>query len=385
MKILFVADVGVHPVLGGAERVLRHQALGLAKQGYEVHVVHRASNGTTRVKEGIFRGVHLHAFPFDAKSYLKAVVQSTVYTAFFARKLRPDVVIGHQPLSTWGAFRFGGRGRLYVYLSSWPEELKLRLPEASYWPEAARSLERSVLRLARSAAAISRYAAAELRVHYPRSGLERIYVNPLGVDLGAFSPRLSREEARARLGLPARAYLVLTVRNLVERMGLPDLLEAFAKLEREATGQARLIIAGEGPLGPRLRQKARQLGLENQVLFPGYVPDTQLPLFYRAADLFVLPTRALENFGLVALEAFACGTPVVGTPVGAIPEVVGRFDADLLTAGIGPRPLYEKLSWAFEHQEKLSSRERAYHLFAQKHSWPRHVRRLARMIAEVTS
>ena len=74
----------------------------------------------------------------------------------------------------------------------------------------------------------------------------------------------------------------------------------------------------------------KDLGVENHVKFTGFVPEDELPDYYRMADLFILPTRELEGFGLVTLEAMACGVPVLGTPVGGTQEILGKFDPNFL-------------------------------------------------------
>ena len=79
------------------------------------------------------------------------------------------------------------------------------------------------------------------------------------------------------------------------------------------------------------------------VHFLGHIPEENLPQMYQASDFFVLPTRKLEGFGLVILEAMASGTPVLGTPIGGIPEVIGPFDRELLFNGIGWQQIKSKI------------------------------------------
>jgi len=96
-----------------------------------------------------------------------------------------------------------------------------------------------------------------------------------------------------------------------------------------------LLIGGAGSLRSDLESLTGSLNLQGHVRFLGFIPDNELPLYYQACDAFVLPTRELEGFGLVTAEALACGTPVLGTPVGAIPETLGELQPDLLFEGIG--------------------------------------------------
>jgi len=117
------------------------------------------------------------------------------------------------------------------------------------------------------------------------------------------------------------------------------LIEAVAQTD----AVDRLVLVGSGDRVPDLRRKARAERIEDGVTFPGYVPDEQLPVYYSAADLFVLPSKADrgEAFGIVLLEAMACGTPVVTTDIPGVRTVVGDAgvtvptdDTDALVAAI---------------------------------------------------
>jgi SAM-dependent methyltransferase len=150
-----------------------------------------------------------------------------------------------------------------------------------------------------------------------------------GVDLARFRPAEDRRAARASLGLALDRPLLFTVRNLEARMGLDTLLEAMAALVRRRP-DALLLIGGSGSHRALLEERVAALGLDKHVTFLGFVPDAELPRYYQAADVFVLPTRELEGFGLVTAEALACGTPVLGTPVGATPELLDPLGAGLV-------------------------------------------------------
>lgn len=150
-----------------------------------------------------------------------------------------------------------------------------------------------------------------------------------GVDLEHFSPG-DRKAARARLGIPTSKEVVASVRRLVPRMGIGDLLDACARIEAERRSRLVLLIGGEGPERPRLEAKAADLGLGDQVRFLGRLSEERLPDVYRAADLCVVPSLALEGFGLVVLEALACGTPVIASDVGGLAEALGDLDPSLI-------------------------------------------------------
>ena len=140
---------------------------------------------------------------------------------------------------------------------------------------------------------------------------------------------MSRAEARARLGWPAQARVLLSVRRLVRRMGLDRLIEAMPQI-CAAVPETMLMIAGRGAEQARLQKLAETCGVASHIRFLGFLPDEDLPLAYRAADINVVPSIALEGFGLTAAEALACGTASMVTPVGGLPEVVSSLSQDLV-------------------------------------------------------
>jgi glycosyltransferase involved in cell wall biosynthesis len=157
-----------------------------------------------------------------------------------------------------------------------------------------------------------------------------VNVEPPGVDLERFSPG-SSAAAREELGLSAEAFVAVAVRRLVPRMGLELLIESWRDcLEHLPTGST-LLIAGEGPLEGELRTLAARRAPDSVRLL-GRVSDEQLVTLYRAADVAVVPTLEHEGFGLVVLEAAACGTPSIVTSVGGLPEVMTALDPSLIVA-----------------------------------------------------
>ncbi|ACB94490.1 glycosyltransferase family 4 protein [Beijerinckia indica] len=160
---------------------------------------------------------------------------------------------------------------------------------------------------------------------------DRIRIIPGGVDLDHFHMRLTRQAARQKLGWPTDRPILLSVRRLTERMGLDHLLLALQKIVK-AQPDVLLMMSGKGPLAETLQRQTEALGLTAHVRFLGFMPDATLPLAYRAADINVVPSTALEGFGLTAAEALAAGTPSMVTPVGGLPEVVADLSSDLIFA-----------------------------------------------------
>ncbi|MBE9029530.1 glycosyltransferase family 4 protein [filamentous cyanobacterium LEGE 11480] len=165
------------------------------------------------------------------------------------------------------------------------------------------------------------------RYHVPWEKIQRI---PGGINLTRFQANLTRRQARNLLGFPLDRPVLFTPRRLVQRMGIDKLLDALVVIKRQVP-EVWLAIAGKGSQRSTLERQVQDLNLTDHVKFLGYVPDDQLPLCYQAADLTVVPSQMLEGFGLILLESLACGTPVLATPVGGMPEILQPFCPQLLT------------------------------------------------------
>lgn len=170
---------------------------------------------------------------------------------------------------------------------------------------------------------------------------ERVVVVPPGVDLTTFGPGDQRA-ARAEVGLPEDAKVLLFV-GRIQPLKAPEVLVAAAAelLARHPEWRGQLVVAvlggpsGSGLAHPHsLEELAGRLGIAPLVRFVEPVPRPELVRWYRAADLVAVPSHS-ESFGLVAVEAQACGTPVVAASVGGLPTAVG--DAGVLVDGHDPR------------------------------------------------
>ncbi len=209
---------------------------------------------------------------------------------------------------------------------------------------AKRAVEKAVYRRADRVIVLSRAFADIARDTYgvPEAKLRLV---PGTVDLSRYAAvglGVSRAEARERLGWPQDRRILLSVRRLANRMGLDRLIAAMAEVVR-AEPDALLMIGGRGHREEALRAQAVSLGLERHVRFLGFVPDEDMPLAYRAAEVNVVPSVALEGFGLTTVEALATGTPSLVTPVGGLPEVVSALSPDLVFASAVAGDIAEQL------------------------------------------
>jgi glycogen synthase len=196
-----------------------------------------------------------------------------------------------------------------------------------------------------------------------------IHVVPGGVDLERFCPG-DRDAARARLAWPKRASILFCVRRLVRRMGLESLIEAFAAVAPKHP-DAVLIIGGTGPLRAELEARVKSHNLSAQVRFTGFIPETDLPSAYLAADLSIVPSQNLEGFGLTAVESLACGTPVLVTPVGGLPEILDPLDSNLVMPSQETGIMAERIDQFLGGKMVTPSTERCREYAEANFGWPK--------------
>jgi glycosyltransferase involved in cell wall biosynthesis len=198
----------------------------------------------------------------------------------------------------------------------------------------------------------------------------KIHMIPGGVDTERFNTNLSRQQAREQLKWPQEQRILFTPRRLVHRMGIDRLLEALAQIKSRFP-QVWLAVAGKGSLRDALERQARELGLEESVKFLGYLPEEQLPIAYQAADLTVVPSQALEGFGLILLESLACGTPVLCTPVGGMPEILEPFSPQLISESPEADALANRLESWLMGEISLPSRNDCREYADTHFNWPK--------------
>jgi glycosyltransferase involved in cell wall biosynthesis len=178
----------------------------------------------------------------------------------------------------------------------------------------------------------SSFTKTLLSQSYSGKLLDKVLVIPGWADLKKFTilPE-SRHEARAKLGWIEGVPILFTLRRLVHRMGLDNLIAALAKT-RALGLNFHFYIGGTGPSLGDLQHQVAHYGLGTQVTFTGRISDEDLPLTFAASNATVLPTSALECFGLPIVESLACNRPALVTPVGALPEIVREFEPRWIAA-----------------------------------------------------
>ena len=143
-----------------------------------------------------------------------------------------------------------------------------------------------------------------------------------------------------------------------------------------------IVMAGSGSLASSLQAQISAAGLERTVQMIGFVPDSLLALTYRAADITLVPSTALEIFGLVAIESLAAGTPVLVTPVDGLPETVEGLSPQCVLPVTGPRAIAESVTAALTGGLKLPSAEECTRFARERYYWPIIAPRVSSVYAE---
>jgi glycosyltransferase involved in cell wall biosynthesis len=203
---------------------------------------------------------------------------------------------------------------------------------------------------------------------------------PFGVDLDFYSPGPS---VRARFAIPEDAPTVLFVGGLDRAhafKGIGNLLEAVSQLD----GKTHLLISGDGDLRQEYEAWARALGIDRRTHFMGRLDDAAVVDAMRSADVFAFPsTNGAEAFGLVALEAQACGTPVVASDLPGLRTVVRQNETGVLVKPGSIPDLVQGLNRVLSDKAFRARLSAATVPHARKFSWEKHIDGLQKVYQEV--
>lgn len=210
---------------------------------------------------------------------------------------------------------------------------------------------------------------------------EKIRVLHNGVDVNRFRPLTGvKDEMRKKLGISKDSSIVLTVRRLVYKNGIDTLIES-AKKAIKKNPRLVFLVVGKGPDFEKVKEKIEQLGIGKNFRLTGFISDEDLPFYYNTADFFVLPSKSGEGLPLVALEAMACGVPVIATNVGGTSEIMIEGSGKLVPPS-NPDSLAEAIL-EFSHRELSALRKDLRAMIEQKYSWDKNVEKLVEIYEEL--
>ena len=318
MRIMIVTDQYA-PMVGGVPSVTRRLALDLDQRGHTVALLApspgwRGGPGAGERLSVSYRGSV--PWPWYEGMRLACIpgrAGRRLITAF-----APDVIHVHSPVTLGVTARTGARrlGIPVVYTNHYlPVNIR---PSRQRRPRAFDALFYAyVVGFSNSCSHVTAPTVTALRLLRDHGLRVPSRVISNGVDLQAFSPGPADDRIRDRYGLPRDRPLILSVGRLSPEKRVDVLLDAAARLTRDAL----VVIAGTGPDEAGLAARAQQPGLAGRVRFLGFVPGPDLPGLYRLADVFAIPSEA-ELQSLTTMEAMATGLPVVAADACALAELV---------------------------------------------------------------
>ena len=334
---------------GGMNVYVLHLARELARQGNPVDVYTRYHdpNDTQVVDLGHgARVIHIKAGPYDGtkETLYEHIPEFVGNLQMFQRSegVSYDLIHSHYWLSGRVGMILSGQWDVpHVSTFHTLARAKLKARAGEKEPALRVRVEENVMRDV-DAIVVSTEQEKQDLVRLYRAAVHNAWVVPAGVDIERFRPT-DQAEARKALGLTER-NIILYAGRIEPLKGLDILIGALAGIED--TSDTRLVIVG-GSLGAdgeinRLKALVRDLDLHRKVTFAGAVSHIDLPDYYNAADVFVLPSYH-ESFGLVALEAMACGTPVVASRVGGLTSFVKEGGTGYLIPWHCPEPFAQRI------------------------------------------
>lgn len=305
------------------------------------------------------------------------------------KKIKYDIIHSHYWMSGIAAASLsdGWAGSPIIHMFHTLGEMKNRIARSDEEREGAYRIEgeKQVLRRADRIVVATLAELTQLRFLY-KADASKMVVIPPGVNVSRFYP-IPSDEAKMYIGLKPEDRMILFVGRIEPLKGVDTLLEAMSCLQMKESRPVHLAIIGGDPSASpeemnvemaRLKNLCEVLGLDQSVVFLGVRDQDKLSYYYSAAEVVVMPSH-YESFGMVALEAMACGTPVIASEVGGLAYLVRDGETGFTIPAEEPETLCEKLSWLLNDDElhaKMSAQAAAY---AQDYAWEK----IARQIVEV--
>jgi D-inositol-3-phosphate glycosyltransferase len=373
---------------GGMNVYVRELTRQLGKMGIHVdvftrsqddhvpHVLHELGYGN--------RVVHVPAGPEhpvpkeELANYIPQFVEGIKYFAC-EKGIRYDVIHSHYWMSGIAAETlsdlWGGTPVVHMFHTLGEMKNRIARSEAEREGKYRVNGEKQVLRRADRVVVATIAELTQLRFLY-KANADKMVVIPPGVDVGHFYP-IPPDEAKLYVGLRPDDRMVLYVGRIEPLKGVDTLIEAMHCLRWKEVEPVHLaIIGGEPSASPRemsaemarLQKLCDDLCVGQTVVFLGKRDQDKLPYYYSAAEVVVMPSH-YESFGMVALEAMACGTPVIASEVGGLAYLVRDGETGFTIPDQEPDALCEKIAWLLNNHELHAAMSQRAVEYAQDYAW----------------
>ncbi|MCL1971029.1 MAG: glycosyltransferase family 4 protein [Candidatus Bathyarchaeota archaeon] len=375
------------PSVGGIQIVIYEQGRRLLGEGFGVRVV---SSRLQSLREYVIGGLSVECFESMNLGFRLGIpypIPSVSSLPLFVKNIRNCDIVhahGHPYLSSFLAAklaRFYGKPFVLTQHNTF-------IDYANVFNHVERANDlivgRETLRLADKVVVVSNATKDYVLSLGVKPSCVEVLLN--GVDLDRFKPMVGvRELMRKKLGvLEDDMRVVLTVRRLVYKNGVDTFIDA-ARVVVEDMGYKNVlfVVVGKGPDMVSIQRQIVGMGLERNILLAGFVSDGDLASYYNMADLFVLPSKSGEGLPLVALEAMACGLPVVATDVGGVGEVLVKSFGKLIAAD-DPEAMAEAVVEFISVKDKANNSSNELRaVVEERFSWDRNVARLVEIYEEL--
>jgi len=364
------------PHIGGIEKVSYEQSKRLTEAGYEIDVLTSKTKGQNKHPA---KGIRVFTYPSlkvpESFGVPYPILTVDAYKKFAQVIKNCDLVHahGHVYMSSYLAGKIAKKYKkpfivtqhnTFIDYKSWLNTLEHLNDEI---------IGKAVLKCADRIFTVSK----ETMKYVLRLGADKAKTSVMynGVDTNFFHSA-KKGDSRKKLGLPQNRKIIFSVRRLVYKNGLDTLIESAHLVARD-NPDILFVVAGKGPSRKLIEDSIKELGIEDNIKLTGFVPDELLPVYYNAADYFVLPSASGEGLPLVLFEAMACGLPVIATRVGGTPEIINHMKNGVIVPPRNPKAIAEVLSKLLA-KEKLGKKigEEAKKKIQKRFSWEENVRQL---------
>jgi D-inositol-3-phosphate glycosyltransferase len=350
------------------------------------HVLHELGYGN--------RVVHVPAgpeHPISKQELVKYIPEFVEGIKAFAceKGIKYDIIHSHYWMSGIAAASlsdaWGGTPIVHMFHTLGEMKNRIARSEAEREGEYRIDGENQVLRRADRVVVATVAELTQLRFLYKANG--NMVVIPPGVDVSHFYP-IPSDEAKMFIGLKPEDRMVLFVGRIERLKGVDTLIQAMSCLQLKQQGRPvhLAIIGGDPAASPeemtaemtRLQKLCDDLAVGQTVVFLGKRDQDRLPYYYSAAEVLVMPSH-YESFGMVALEAMACGTPVIASEVGGLAYLVRDGETGFTIPDQEPEELCDKISWLLNDAQLHATMSQRAVEYAQDYAWEK----IAKQIVEV--
>jgi D-inositol-3-phosphate glycosyltransferase len=370
------------PHMGGIEKVSYEQSKRLTKAGYQISVLTSKMKGRNEYPAKGIRVFHYSTINLAERIGVPYPILSIDAYKKFTKVIRKCDLVhahGHVYMSSYLAGKVARKHKkpfiltqhnTFIDYQSWLNTIE-HLNDLTIGKAVLKDADRIIV------------VSKKTRDYVRRLGANKAKTSVIynGVDVNYFHPA-NKGESRKKLGLPDNRQIILSVRRLVYKNGVDTLIESVASVVRNHP-DTLFVVAGKGPSRKLIEGRIKELGIEDNIKLTGFVPDKLLPIYYDAADYFILPSASGEGLPLVLLEAMACGLPVIATKVGGTPEIIQHMNNGILVPPRNPEAMAETMSKLLSKEELGHTiGEEARKVIVDKFSWENNLRQLHNIYSE---